>query len=242
MIQQQLCIIRDFYESNSNPQIIKKIEKFFKDGYDGYGIETKLAEKQVNKWIKEWGGSLSMADCLQLGDALMRQGRYDEKNLAIAFLRSKRTDFSKETFRRLNYWFEVGINNWATTDVLCWYIISIMLADKVIDFNDLKPWNDAVSPWQRRSVPVALYELLKIEKELNPDAVFQLVEPLMLDGNEYVQKGLGTLFREMWKYDPSEIEAFLLKWKDVCGRLIIQYATEKMTPENRSKFKKSKGV
>lgn len=134
MIQQQLCIIRDFYESNSNPQIIKKIEKFFKDGYDGYGIETKLAEKQVNKWIKEWGGSLSMSDCLQL------------------------------------------------------------------------------------------------------------VEPLMLDGNEYVQKGLGTLFREMWKYDPSEIEAFLLKWKDVCGRLIIQYATEKMTPENRSKFKKSKGV
>jgi hypothetical protein len=32
---------------------------------------------------------------LLLGDELMKNGRYDEKNLAIAFLKTKREDFSK---------------------------------------------------------------------------------------------------------------------------------------------------
>ena len=47
-----------------------------------------------------------------------------------------------------------------------------------------------------------------------------------LMGNfEYVQKGIGTLLRGLWKIYPLEIEVFLLKWKDQCGRLIIQYST-----------------
>ncbi|MBK7634647.1 MAG: DNA alkylation repair protein [Saprospiraceae bacterium] len=67
-----------------------------------------------------------------------------------------------------------------------------------------------------------------------------MVEPLMCDDSEYVQKGIGTLLRGMWKKYPSQIEDFLLKWKDKCGRLIIQYATEKMDKEYRMKFRKIK--
>ena len=57
---------------------------------------------------------------------------------------------------------------------------------------------------------------------------------------EDVQKGLGTLLRELWKKHQDETEEFLLKWKDDCGRLIIRYATEKMDKENKKRFKKSK--
>ncbi|MBC8488945.1 MAG: DNA alkylation repair protein [Bacteroidetes bacterium] len=62
----------------------------------------------------------------------------------------------------------------------------------------------------------------------------------MLDESEDVQKGLGTLLRELWKKYPDETEDFLLKWKDDCGRLIIRYATEKMDKESNKRFKKSK--
>lgn len=54
----------------------------------------------------------------------------------------------------------------------------------------------------------------------------------MLDEEEGVQKGLGTLLREIWKKHPDLAETFLLKWKDKCGRKIIQYATEKMDKNN----------
>jgi hypothetical protein len=36
------------------------------------------------------------------------------------------------------------------------------------------------------------------------------------------------------------VEVFLLKWKDISARLIFQYATEKMTKENKERFRKSK--
>ncbi len=87
-------------------------------------------------------------------------------------------------------------------------------------------------------MPVTLVELIK--KDLKPEIALPLIEPLMLDDSEYVQKGIGTLLRGLWKTYPVEIEEFLLKWKDQCGRLIIRYATEKMDKEYRRKFRKIK--
>jgi len=62
----------------------------------------------------------------------------------------------------------------------------------------------------------------------------------MSDKSEYVQKGIGTLLRGLWKKYPLEIKEFLLKCKNNCGRLIIQYSTEKMDNEYKKKFKKNK--
>ena len=108
----------------------------------------------------------------------------------------------------------------------------------MISFDQLKVWTNSDSEWKRRAVPVTLVELLR--KELKPDDAITLIEPLMLDDSEYVQKGIGTLLRGLWKNYPTEIEDFLIKWKDKCGRLIIQYSTEKMDKEYRKKFRKNK--
>jgi 3-methyladenine DNA glycosylase AlkD len=110
--------------------------------------------------------------------------------------------------------------------------------DDIISFDTLKTWTKAESEWQRRSVPVTLVELLK--NDLNTETAFNLVEPLMLDKSEYVQKGIGTLLRGLWKKYPSDVEHFLMKWKDQCGRLIVQYAIEKMDKEYRKKFRRKK--
>jgi 3-methyladenine DNA glycosylase AlkD len=117
-------------------------------------------------------------------------------------------------------------------------VLSSFLIDKVISFSQLKTWTNSDSEWKRRAVPVTLAELIK--KDLKPSDAIPLIEPLMIDSSEYVQKGIGTLLRGLWKIHPKEIEAFLLRWKNKCGRLIIQYATEKMDKESRKKFKKEK--
>ena len=78
------------------------------------------------------------------------------------------------------------------------------------------------------------------QKDLKPEIALPLIEPLMLDDSEYVQKGIGTLLRGLWKKFPTDIGKFLLKWKDQCGRLIVQYTTEKMDKEYRKKFRKTK--
>jgi len=240
MIDSKIKEIREFCVTNSNPEIIRKYEKYFRDGYDGYGIDDNVFKIQLADWIECWKDEMSVDDYLMLGDELMKTGRFDEKILAITFLKTKRADFSKATFHRIGKWFDYGINNWATTDVLCMVVLSALLLDKVIDFDDLKTWTGSGSEWKRRTIPVALVELDKIAKNLKPGDAFEMIEPLMMDDSEYVQKGIGTLLRGLWKKYPVEIENFLLRWKDKCGRWIVQYATEKMDKEYRKKFRKNK--
>lgn len=240
MIDSKVKEIKAFCESNSDQEIIKKYQKYFKEGYDGYGIDDKVFKGQIEFWVEQWKDEMTIESYLSLGDELMKNGRFDEKHVAIFFLKSCRKDFSKDTFNRLGNWFDHGINNWATTDVLCMLVLSSLLFDKVVGFNDLKTWIDSESEWKRRAIPVALIELDKLTKSLKPTEAIELTEPLMLDNSEYVQKGIGTLLRGLWKKYPSDIEDFLMKWKDKCGRLIIQYSTEKMDKEYRKKFRKSK--
>lgn len=237
MIDSKIKEIREFFKLNSNPKIISKYSKYFKEGYDGYGIDKDLIEKQIEIWKTNWKNEMTLDNYLALGDELQR-GRYDEKNLAIVVLQTQREYFTKETFIRIGKWFDYGINNWATTDVLCMFLLSSFIYDRIIELDDLKAWNDSESEWKRRAVPVTLIELIK--KGLKPKEAIAVIEPLMLDKSKYVQKGIGTLLRGLWKKYPKEIEEFLLKWKDNCGRLIIQYSTEKMDIEYRKKFKKNK--
>lgn len=230
--------IQDFCVRNSNPDIVKKYTRYFKEGFDGYGIEHKTFEKQRDEWINDWKNEMSLENYLELGDKLMETGKYEEKSFATWFIHSQRQNYTSAAFDRVGKWFDTGISNWATTDVLCMLVLSGFLIDKVITYEALKEWTSADSEWKRRAVPVTLVELIK--EGLKPNITFPVIEPLMLDESEYVQKGIGTLLRGLWKEYPQEIEDYLLKWKDRCGRLIIQYATEKMDKEYRKKFRKAR--
>ncbi len=117
-------------------------------------------------------------------------------------------------------------------------VLSCFFIDNKVSFEKLKEWTISESEWKRRAVPVTLVELIKTD--LKPEGAINLIEPLMLDDSEYVQKGIGTLLRGLWKKYPADIEDFLMKWKDKCGRLIVQYSTEKMDKEYRKKVRKNK--
>lgn len=238
MLDKKLKEIRDFCIKNSKQTNIDKISRYFKEGFDGYGIDQKVYEAQRDSWIVNWEKEMTIDKYLELGDKLVQIGKYEEISFAISFLKSERENYTQSTFDRIGNWFDLGISNWGNTDVLCMLVISSFLIDRVIEFDRLKEWTTSNSEWKRRAVPVTLVELIK--KDLKPIDALPLINPLMLDNSEYVQKGIGTLLRGLWKIYPIEIEVFLLKWKDQCGRLIIQYSTEKMDKEYRQKFRKVK--
>jgi hypothetical protein len=106
MIDAKFKEIRTFCETNSDPAIIKKYQKYFKTGYDGYGIDDKVFKRQIEIWVKQWKEEMAIESYLDLGDKIMKNGRFDEKHIAISFVKSTRTDFSKETFYRVSNWFD----------------------------------------------------------------------------------------------------------------------------------------
>lgn len=238
MISKKVKIIRSFFEENSNPDLVKKYARYFKEGYNGFGIDKQVFENQTEIWFEAWNKTMTIDDFLKLGNSLMQNGKFEEQSLAITFLKLERKHFTENTFEKIGDWFDYGIDNWATTDVLCMLVLSIFFEDKVIPVEKLSDWVAASSQWQRRAVPVTLVELDK--KNIISVSSLTIVEPLMLDDSEYVQKGIGTLLRGLWKKQPVEVEGFLLKWKDECGRKIVQYATEKMDKEYRKKFRRNK--
>jgi 3-methyladenine DNA glycosylase AlkD len=107
-----------------------------------------------------------------------------------------------------------------------------------VELDDLAPWRQ--SPWkfQRRASAVTLIYALDGRKSAH--GVLKFIAPLMADGEKVVQQGVGWLLRETWKRWPSETESFLLRHKDTCPRLIVQYATEKMDRKVRERFRRSK--
>lgn len=238
MINEKIQEIRNFCIANSKQENIEKFSRYFKEGFNGYGIDQKVFEEQRDFWIADWKKEMTIDQYLDLGDVVVQHGKFEEISFAISFLNSERENYSAKAFDRVGNWFDLGISNWGETDVLCMLVLPGFFIDEIVSFDKLKEWTRSNSEWKRRAVPVTLVELIK--NDLKPGIALSLVEPLMLDRSEYVQKGIGTLLRGLWKKYPVEIETFLLQWKDQCGRLIIQYATEKMDKEYRLKFRKSK--
>ena len=93
---------------------------------------------------------------LGLGDKLIQIGKYEEISFAISFLKSERENYTESTFDRIGNWFDVGITNWANTDLLCMLVLSSFIIDRIIEFDKLKEWTKSNSEWKRRAVPVTL--------------------------------------------------------------------------------------
>jgi 3-methyladenine DNA glycosylase AlkD len=227
-----------FCKANSSQAIIQKYSRYFKEGYDSYGIDKDIFYSQINKWVDEWGNEMTLNEFIILGDKLISTGKYEEAGFAMRLLLSKKDEFSIETFNLTGKWLENGIQNWGNTDALCMSVLSLFVFNKIVEPNDFIPWTKSASKWKRRAVPVTFVEAIKKGYEAEP--ILVVIEKLMEDDELDVQKGIGTLLREIWKKQPELSESFMMVWKDRCGRKIIQYATEKMDKSYRTRFKKVK--
>ena len=237
-IEEKFLEIRKFCEENANPEFEKKYARYFTEGYDAYGLGQKVFESQRDKWLELWKDELTIDEYILLGNKLISTGKYEEASFAVSFMYSQSDKLTAAMFEKLGDWLENGIMNWAHTDVLSSKALSFFFTQKILAVEGLKEWTKSPGKWKRRSVPVTLIDVLKMDIPLKK--LFAIIEPIMLDAEKFVQKGLGWFLREAWKLYPEETETFLLKWKDTCGRTIIQYATEKMSKEDKLRFRRAK--
>lgn len=242
LAMQLVAEIREYCAAHANPENASKFSRYFKEGYDAWGIIGDRQELWVQKepeWIERYQ-DLNLSGFLFLGNLLFASGKYEEGALAIRFVSKRLSDFSLASLQGIEVWFDVGIGNWAHTDVLCKLILEPLLAEGRITLDALEPWRESRLAYQRRAVPVAMLGLLKGSNSAEATRFVGFLRPLMMDGQRVVQQGVGWFLRETWKRHPLVAEAVLLEWKDSAPRTIIQYATEKMAPEQRIRYRKAK--
>jgi 3-methyladenine DNA glycosylase AlkD len=228
--------VQSFFKKNANPELVKKYSRYFREGYNAWGIDQKTIESQRETWMNEWKKGLSNEQFFNLSDMLMNTGKYEDGVMAIWILMQLQKEKCEGIFEKVGEWLENNVSNWAHSDIISGEVLSFQLIKGFAKLSDFESWKTSESKWKRRSIPVALIKVLK--NGHNPAELLDCIDPLMNDKIREVHQGLGWFLREVWKKFPAEAEDFLLKWKDTCGRLIIQYATEKMDKTQKEKFKK----
>lgn len=227
--------IHNYCVENANDDLVKKYSRYFKGGYDAYGLSQDLLNLK-NKELTN-SGVLTNDLIFDTAPLLMRSGKYEETSFAITMLMAVSDKFDKSVFARLESWFSIGINNWAHADYLGMTLLPKYIKMGGVTINDFIPWIKSEFKFQRRCVPVTFIKSLK-DTPINN--LLDIVEPLMHDKEREVHQGVGWFLREAWKVHPEVIEDFLFKYKNSSPRLIFQYACEKMKPEQKARFKKEK--
>lgn len=228
--------IRNFCAANADEKQAAKYSRYFKEGYDAYGISNDIWKRHELDFYKAYKDYLGLNGFLDLGGLLLESGKYEEASFAICSIKPFFRQFTVDTFHSIGGWLDGGIRNWAHTDVLCGEVLSQFFKNGVVSLSDMSYWRESPSKWKRRAVPVSMIVMLKITEDY--DQLLNFIRPLMLDEERVVHQGLGWFLREAWKKKAEPVEAFLLEWKDSAPRLIFQYATEKMTPENKARFRR----
>lgn len=227
--------IRSYCKRNEDPESLQKYQRYFKGGYDGYGLNTTA----INRKVKELNhnNSLTLSTILEAAPAFMESGMYEETSFALLLLNEKEQDFSAQIFETVGSWFAIGISNWAHADTLGMYVLPKFLKRNIIGLEDFEPWITSSYKFQRRCVPVTL---IKSITSMETEILLEFVTPLINDSEREIHQGLGWFLREAWKKNKPEVEAFLLNHKNAAPRLIIQYACEKMTREEKLRYKRDK--
>jgi len=225
-----------FCKAKADPAIVLKYSKYFREGYDAYGLPHGMLSQKVDEILALPGITNDMVNkvCLQL----VSSPKYEMTSTAILLLSKTSKQWDQETFATVEKMFSTGINNWGHTDYICGEIIPELIKKKLITMDSLKPWRKAVNKFQRRAAVVGLIKTMKKSADFKP--YFDFIDVMMADEERVVHQGLGWFLREAWKKQAEPTEKFLMKWKDSAARLIFQYATEKMTAEQKLRFKKDK--
>jgi 3-methyladenine DNA glycosylase AlkD len=228
--------IDNFCRANGDEAIVKKYARYFKEGYDAFGLTLEQSDAKVKSLLEDPGIDLGLV--FRVAPLLLGTGKYEETSFALRLLMAFKNEFSKDTFHAFEGWFDMGITNWGHTDFICSEIMQLFFKKEIITYHDLAKWRTGKNKFQRRAVPVSLIKELK--KTTDYQHYLDFIEPMMMDPEREVHQGLGWFLREAWKRQPSQIEPFLYKWKNKAPRLIFQYATEKMTPVEKQRYRKEK--
>jgi 3-methyladenine DNA glycosylase AlkD len=106
---------------------------------------------------------------------------------------------------------------------------NIELAQKTID-----DWSQDNSLWVKRASMVIHLKIIMVHKDFDDSYVFQKVEHMLNYSNEnYIAKGIGWLLKTCSNYRPDVIAEYLINNRDKLPRLILRYASEKLSLDQK---------
>jgi len=103
MNSQELCTdIRSFCRQHADPAIVEKYARYFKEGYDAWGLPTDLFRAKVKELLAS--KTLTMETVIEASYDLIASEKYEEPGLAMQLLKGFSKQFTKDTFKVIEQW------------------------------------------------------------------------------------------------------------------------------------------
>ncbi|MFW9818913.1 MAG: DNA alkylation repair protein [Candidatus Thorarchaeota archaeon] len=199
-----------------------------------YGHKVSDIEKLTKACFNKFHPSYE--DSLEVFKILVKSNVHEEKFAAIFFLNCLKVHFDESLIDIFENAFIDYCDTWAFCDTSCIRVLGPFLAKK---FNQalakltLAKWSNSEYLWVRRASLVILLKIIMVNKDYNDDYVYNFIEKLVEDHEIYIQKGIGWLLKTCSKYKPNSIFNYLMSKRDNLPRLILRYASEKLSKERR---------
>lgn len=200
--------------------VMQEIEK---NGFAFYALSDK---EILATWNAVWN------------DATTHEVMY----LPLFYYRRHKSKLDKAHWNTLKSWVN-RLENWEHADALC-YLYSFLYEThpKLVE-PTLRQWNTSKNSWKRRaSIVSTIYYASKNRKAPPLKIVLSLIEPLLKDNDEYVQKAVGWQLRECYNLHPEKTLAFIKKHLTDLSAISFSYATEKLSKEQKAPLKERRKV
>ncbi len=205
----------------------------------GYGHKISDIEKITKTVHMKY--QCSYEEALTVCKNLVSSNVHEEKFSGIFFLNHFKSNFNQATIDMFEHQLSKYCDTWAFCDTSCIRVIGPFLGKKnnqQLAEKTIEEWFNSENLWVRRASMVILLKIVMIKKEFDENYVFELVEKMVNYQEDYIHKGIGWLLKTCSKYKPDVIYEYLMKNKTRFPRLILRYASEKLSKEKRTRILK----
>lgn len=199
---------------------------------DPYGVaapDVQRMARDIYRRVKAWPVAERDRLCLELWES----GKSEEGALVCYLYRRFGKQCGAREFRMFARWIDRYVYNWGHTDGISLWLLGASIANEPQLIGELDSWTRSKNRWKRRAVAVALVPSAR--RGLHTSAILRIAQPLVLDADDMVQKGVGWLLKETYPKRPVEVVRFLMARSGKVPRLVLRYAAEKMTRADRAR-------
>jgi len=207
--------LRAELSANSDEQIQKTSQHFFKERVRCYGIKSATVERISKEYFKTLKAA-SKTEIFDLCEELWRSSMIEESFVACNWSYSICKNYEPNDLKVFEKWIGSYVNNWATCDTLCNHTVGEFLEMYPESISELKHWATSNNRWMKRASAVSLIIPARHGKFLKQ--ILEIADILLLDPDDMVQKGYGWMLKAASQAHENEIFEYVMSHKAVMPR------------------------
>ena len=231
-----LAQIREELKANTDQQIQKSFQRFFKEQVKYYGVKTEAVGKIAKKYWKQVK-TLDKQTIFKLCEELFRSDYTEEAFIVSFWLPNYIEHLEPSDLATFKMWIERYINNWAKCDGFCNHTIGDLIQKYPESLSEVKSWAKSKNRWLKRAAAVSL--IVPAKKGDFMQEAFEICDVLLADEDDMVQKGYGWLLKEESRKHQKEVFDYVVKNRKIMPRTALRYAIELMPKELKAQAMKT---